>query len=95
MERLAITSRGSTLGAEDLPEELRGTGAPAFSGWALPPEGCQLEELETQLARSLITQALERSDGNVSQAARLVGMPRGTLRHRMEALGIGGDDQEG
>jgi len=94
MERLAITSRGPTLGAEDLPEELRGSGSPPTSSWVLPPDGCHLEELEAELARSLITQALGRSGGNVSQAARLVGLPRGTLRHRMDALGIGSDDQE-
>jgi DNA-binding NtrC family response regulator len=94
MERLAITSRGTTLGAEDLPEEVRGTRVPAASPWALPPDGCCLEELEADLARSLISQALDRSRGNVSLAAKLLGMPRGTLRHRMDALGLRGEQPE-
>ncbi|MDW7711503.1 MAG: sigma-54 dependent transcriptional regulator [Deferrisomatales bacterium] len=90
MERLAITCRGPVLRADDLPAELRPSPTPPLQRWALPLEGCRLEALEGELARSLITQALERTGGNISQAAKLLGLPRGTLRHRMEALGLGG-----
>ncbi len=88
MERLAITSRRAEILAEDLPEELRGAAARPTSSWPLPTEGLSLEALEADIARSLITQALERTAGNVSQAAKLLGLPRGTLRHRMESLGF-------
>ncbi|MEW6487619.1 MAG: sigma-54 dependent transcriptional regulator [Thermodesulfobacteriota bacterium] len=88
MERLAITCRGPTVEARDLPPELRGPRPSAASGWTLPPEGCRLEEVEAEFARSLILQALDRAAGNVSQAARLLGLPRGTLRHRLESLGL-------
>ncbi len=88
MERLAITCRGRQLGPEDLPPEIRGDAAAGPGRWVLPAEGCDLEALERDLARCLIGQALERTGGNVSQAARLLGLPRGTLRHRMESLGI-------
>ncbi len=38
--------------------------------------------------RALIEQALTRCDGNITQAARLVGMPRGSFRYRMEKAGL-------
>ena len=88
MERTAITCRGTVLQAHDLPEEVRGGARPRGLRWALPAGGCDLEALEQDLARCLITQALERTGGNVSRAARLLGLARGTLRHRIESLGI-------
>ena len=45
-----------------------------------------IEEVE----RALIEQALARSNGNVTKAARLVGMPRGSFRYRMEKAGFSG-----
>jgi sigma-54-dependent transcriptional regulator len=38
--------------------------------------------------RSRILEALERSDGNQSEAARQLGMPRRTLVSRLTALGL-------
>jgi DNA-binding NtrC family response regulator len=92
MERLAITCRRRTVEPEDLPEELRGAHPRRAASWSLPPEGLCLEELERQLARSLIDQALQRTAGNVSKAAKLLGLPRGTLRHRMESLGFAAEE---
>lgn len=94
MERLAITCPGPAVEDGDLPPELRGARAPAAAGWTLPIDGCRLEEVEAQVARSLISQALDRVGGNVSQAARLLGLPRGTLRHRMESLGLESSGRE-
>lgn len=88
MERMAITCRSHTLGPKDLPEEVRGGGAHPGGSWSLPPDGCDLEKMERELARGLIEQALERTGGNVSRAAKLLAMPRGTLRHRIESLGL-------
>ena len=88
---MAITCRSEVLNPEDLPEEVRGGGGHA-GGWSLPPDGCELEKVEREFIRGLIEQALERTDGNVSRAAKLLGMPRGTLRHRIESLGL---DTEG
>ncbi|MBI5017141.1 MAG: sigma-54-dependent Fis family transcriptional regulator [Deltaproteobacteria bacterium] len=95
MERLAITCARPSVWEEDLPEELRGVGLREPPAWMLPPEGVELERLEADLARSLIGQALDRSGGNVTQAARLLGLPRGTLRHRMESLGLRVDEGPG
>ena len=48
----------------------------------LPPEGISLEELE----KDLIRQALERTRGNQSAAARLLGLTRSKFRTRMKML---------
>ncbi len=54
------------------------------TGFRLPPEGVRLEELE----RDLIRQALERHEGNRSQAARDLGLTRNTLLYRMQKHGL-------
>ena len=46
----------------------------------IPPGGLSLGEVE----RTLLVQALERSGGNVSKAARLLGVSRDTLRYRID-----------
>ena len=46
----------------------------------IPPGGLSLREVE----RTLVVQALERCGGNVSKAARLLGISRDTLRYRIE-----------
>ena len=65
------------------------SGAPtdAGAGFVLPAEGVSLEELE----KAFIIQALERTRGNKSQAARLLGLTRRTLYSRMEKHGLGGN----
>jgi DNA-binding NtrC family response regulator len=50
----------------------------------IPEGGISLEEVE----RKLILIALERSDGNISMAARLLKINRGKLRYRLEKLKI-------
>ncbi len=52
------------------------------TSFILPPEGISLEELE----RDLIRQALERTKGNQSAAARLLGLTRSKFRTRMKML---------
>jgi DNA-binding NtrC family response regulator len=48
----------------------------------IPESGIDLEELE----RTLILRALEKADGNVSRAARLLGLSRRTLQYRLEKI---------
>ena len=52
--------------------------------FVLPDAGIDLEQLEAHLIR----RALVKSEGNKSQAARLLGMTRRTLYSRMEKHGI-------
>ncbi len=55
------------------------------SQWAnkLLDSGCQLEALE----RNMIISAMERANGNVASAARLLGMSRPTLAYKLKKLG--------
>ena len=57
---------------------------PAENGITLPPEGVNLEAVE----QDLIRQALDRTRGNKSKAAELLGLSRHTLLYRMEKYGI-------
>jgi two-component system response regulator AtoC len=50
----------------------------------LPPEGVNIEDVE----RQLLVQALERSKGNQTQAAQLLGINRDQVRYRIEKFGI-------
>lgn len=85
LERAVILCRGERIELEDLPPELRGaTGSSASGPFVLPDEGIDLAALE----RNLVMQALERTDQNQSQAARLLGIGRYALRYRMEKMGL-------
>ena len=48
----------------------------------IPEDGLDLEALE----RSLLLQALDKAGGNVTRAARLLGLSRRTLQYRLERL---------
>jgi DNA-binding NtrC family response regulator len=52
--------------------------------FVLPPEGVNLEEVE----RQLLVQALDRSGGNQTQAAQLLGINRDQVRYRIEKFGL-------
>jgi len=85
IERAMILDDKELITVEDLPEEIR-FGIPSASGpepLRLPAGGVVLEEVE----RGLIRQALDRSGGNQSAAARLLGISRDTLRYRMKKHG--------
>jgi len=58
-------------------------GAPQSSTqFALPPEGISLDEAEL----SFVRQAIERSGGNQTRAAELLGISRDQLRYRLKKL---------
>jgi len=50
----------------------------------LPPEGISFDEVE----RSLITQAMEQTNWNITRAAKLLGLSFRTLQYRLEKFGI-------
>lgn len=73
VERAVLLTAGPAVAAADL--ALRPSGAAGS-----PLEELSLEEAE----RSLIRRALERADGNVSQAARALGLSRSALYRRLQ-----------
>ncbi len=84
-ERMVVLFAGRTTAPENLPAELRGQGAArARAGFRLPAGGIRLDELE----QDLIRQALERTAGNRTRAARLLGLTRDTLLYRLKKYAI-------
>ena len=83
-ERLCILMAGQTIEEHNLPPEII-VGVPSQrSDFALPEEGINLEEVEIELIR----QALARTGGNRTRAAKLLGISRDTLLYRMQKHGI-------
>jgi DNA-binding NtrC family response regulator len=88
LERLIVGARGGALDAASVEGVLRrldageeiGDGLPAFLLDRL--EGASEEALHT--ARILVA-----TGGNISRASRRLGIPRGTLRYRIERDGLG------
>jgi transcriptional regulator with GAF, ATPase, and Fis domain len=67
------------------PADVTGLAHPvAASSFRLPPDGVKLEDLE----RQLVMQALERTGGNQSKAAVLLGLHRDQVRYRIEKFGL-------
>ena len=86
-ERLVILSGGRCVGPENLPAEIRRKEVAAIgpNGFQLPEGGIRFDQLE----QSLLLQALEKSRGNRSRAARLVGLTRDTFLYRLKKYAIG------
>jgi two-component system response regulator AtoC len=87
VERMIILSQGDEIGVDDLPSEVRTGqrgGAVPQTGFVLPEAGCDLEEVEMDL----VSQALERTAGNVPKAAKLLGLTPKTLEARMQRFGM-------
>lgn len=68
-------------------EVLRAPRAPALTGPLLPAEGMALVAYLDMVERSLIQQALDRTDGTVARAARLLGINRTTLVEKLKRQG--------
>ncbi|MEQ1564001.1 MAG: sigma-54 dependent transcriptional regulator [Myxococcota bacterium] len=83
IERITLLCPEEVVRVEHLPPELRFAGGAATTAecpFVLPEEGVDLEAVE----RGLLVQALARTSGNQSAAARLLGISRYALRYRME-----------
>jgi DNA-binding NtrC family response regulator len=61
------------------------------SSFVLPEGGIMLEAVE----RDFVRQALERAAGNKSQAARLLGLTRATLRYRLDKYDLDRSPEKG
>ncbi|MEE3327261.1 MAG: sigma-54 dependent transcriptional regulator [Myxococcota bacterium] len=88
MERLAILSSDSEIGAHDLPEPLRATRPLPSASPFIPDEGLSLSESVVKLETELIGQALERTGWNKNKAAQLLGMNRTTLLEKIRKRGL-------
>ena len=80
-ERMVILLSGKTITIDNLPLEMKTVQKTKTSNpFILPEGGVVLEQLEAQL----INQAIDKSHGNQSKAARLLGLTRSALLYRMK-----------
>ena len=82
VERAMLLAERDWLKPEDFTTLTRNVGAQ--TRFQLPAEGVNLEEVE----RQLLMQALERANGNQTQAGQLLGINRDQVRYRIEKFGL-------
>jgi DNA-binding NtrC family response regulator len=84
IERALLLGEGELIVRADLPASLRsgGGGPKRAMDLEIPDSGIDLEAVE----RSLILKALDKAGGNVTRAARLLGLSRRTLQYRIEKI---------
>jgi len=83
MERACALAEGPVLEVKDIRLDADRT-KPSQTANGFLPEGFTLEQWEDEMIR----EALQRSHGNKSQAARLLGLSRNALRYRLSKIGI-------
>ena len=85
---MVVLSASDQISTSDLPDEILSasstSAARGLCAVELPEDGISLEAVE----RELLLQALERSNWNQTQAARLLDLSRRTLIYRMEKHGL-------
>jgi two-component system, NtrC family, response regulator AtoC len=92
IERAVLLADGEQLTLDDLPAEIRAAGEPCRCAndaaprdvFTLPTQGLVFEELE----KALLKQALARTHGNRTHAARLLGLNRDRIRYRVHKFGL-------
>jgi len=92
IERICIMHDNLVLDVEHLPKELTADLASREQlkhfDVPIPSGGIDLEKVVDQFTRNLIEKAIKMASGNISQAAKLLGTPRGTLRYKLEKLDL-------
>ena len=90
IERAVTLETTDQIQLDRLPEAVVLNQAPPPVGelFELPRGTFDLQAFMADLERSLICQALQRSDGNQTLAAQHLGLTKPSLRHRIQALGI-------
>ena len=92
IERATLLCENDTITIEDLPPEMSQESKPVSADelFKLPSEGVNFEDVE----RSLIMQAMERTDNNITKSAKMLGLTFRTLQYRLEKFGIKRDGTE-
>jgi DNA-binding NtrC family response regulator len=80
LERVLLLDDEDPIPLQALPPNVQGLDGSRDRMMVLPAAGLCLDDLE----RELIEQAMQRSNGNKTAAARLLGLSRDTMRYRLE-----------
>ncbi len=88
VQRAILLSRRETITTEELPPSVR----QSISEAVLPPDASTLPQRVERLEKEMILEALRRTNGNQSQAAKQLGLPERNLRYRLKKWKMGGLD---
>lgn len=83
-------SDGSVIGSESLPPAVRGAELPG-APTPIPTTGIDLQAHLDAMERRALEQALGRTGGNKTEAAKLLALTFRSLRYRLAKFGIGGE----
>jgi transcriptional regulator with PAS, ATPase and Fis domain len=83
IQRAALLKQGEIVSPDDLPQ-LSGKVDKSIKNFQLPDEGIDLEKLEINLLKS----AFNKTNGNQTKAAKLLGLSRPAFIYRMEKHSI-------
>jgi two-component system response regulator PilR (NtrC family) len=94
IERAVTLSTTDWLALDAFPNLAGLQGSPPATGPVsrLPEEGMDLEHHLEDYERAILIEALERTGGNRTEAARLLGVSFRSMRYRLSKLGITGTD---
>ena len=89
LERICIMHDDEMLREIHLPKELTanrpGDDSPSLPfDFPIPSTGINLEDAVDQFTQYLLQKAMRMKDGNISHVAKLLGIPRGNLRYKLE-----------
>jgi two-component system response regulator PilR (NtrC family) len=89
IERGVALAGSRVIGLGDLPREVSGVAASATpSLLSLPKEGIKLDDILSEVERRLLVEALERTGGMRTAAAKLLGVTFRSLRYRLDKYGL-------
>ena len=95
MERVLLFADGPRIEVKDLPEGVRGgmQSAPSYSTGSVPAPGETplkdfLKQRQAEIEKSFIVQALAKTEGNVTRAAKLLQISRKSLQTKMKEFGL-------
>jgi two-component system response regulator PilR (NtrC family) len=94
VERAVALAPSAMIEARDLPAEIVGHVADAEASAVLPDEGINLEKYLEDVERTLLTQALNRSNGVRTKAAALLGLSFRSFRYRLAKMGLSKDEPD-
>jgi transcriptional regulator with PAS, ATPase and Fis domain len=88
IERIAVFSRNATIGLADLPAEIsKFPTQQGNSSWNIPEDGLVFKDIE----RDILAKALSKANGNMTAAAKLLGMSYRAFRYRANEFGLRGE----
>lgn len=86
VERAVVMTDDPVIGVEDLPPEIRWS--EEGGGIIVPPSWTSLKKAKGELEKVMIRRALDRTGGNRTRAAQLLGIDRKSLRQKIEDLDL-------